>query len=170
MATTMPVSLYFQLPDGWVSGDPDQAGAPGSAFIAGHPGSAEGDFLANILIRGELRPDRASLAQIANEPITQTRQDDAFSGVHLVERREVGGSDSPGLVQVMKVVFGRDDGARRLIQTQAFMSMFDVDDLGKRAVVTIQLTATPSQFATVIPDFEIFLRSIRPAASEGASH
>lgn len=170
MATVMPVSLHFQLPDGWVAGDPDEAGAPGAAFIAGHLGSVEGTFPANIVIQGELRPDAASLEKIANEPIKQTQQDDAFTAAQVVERREIRASRTPGLVQIMKVVIDRGGTAQPLIQTQVFLSMRELDDPTKRAVVTIQLTATPSQFSTVIDDFEAFLRTVRTAEPEEVSN
>lgn len=163
MASVLPVSLYFQLPDGWVAGDPDEAGAPGAAFIAGHPASVERNFPANIVIQGELRPDAAPLGTIANESITQTRQDEGFTFVQVLERREVGGPGTPGVIQVVKVIVDREGTAQRLIQTQVFLSMSEVDDPGKRAVVTIQLTATPGQFPAVVGDFEAFLRTVRPA-------
>ena len=38
MVSELPVRIEFSLPEGWQATPPDEAGAPGVAFVALHPG------------------------------------------------------------------------------------------------------------------------------------
>lgn len=161
MATILPVRLFFRPPAGWVTKPPDEAGVPGAAFVAGYPASKENGVIANITLSGELRPDSSSLTEIAKSEISQARK--GFLAVQVVERREIGDPDAPGVVQAAKVLVDRDGTALRLIMIGVYMAIWEPGDLRKRVVVMVALTATPSQLTRVIGDFEGFLRSIRPA-------
>lgn len=160
MATTLPVRIEFRLPDGWRAAPPDEVGAPGAAFVALHPASSD-NFMANIAISGELRPDTATLAEIADESIGRLRR--AAADVRVADRTEVGTPEAPGLTQVVHLSADVSGTMRELIQSQVYLSMLDVDDPRRRAVIELVLTATPTQLGTVIGDFQDFVRTIRPA-------
>lgn len=164
MATTLPVRIEFQLPEGWKAAPPDEVGAPGAAFVALHPASSD-NFMANIAISGELRPDAASLAEIADESVARMRN--TVSTVRVADRREVGTAEAPGLTQVLNLSAEIEGVQRDLVQSQVFLAMLDVDDPQKRAVVELVLTATPKQLPSVVTDFQSFVRTVRPSAGTG---
>jgi hypothetical protein len=169
MATVLPVRLQLRLPPGWVQADPDEAGEPWSAFVAGHPDSMEGNFAAKITIAGEYRPDSASLGAIALASAS-IRGGGNVSAVQVVERREVGTANSssgnrdtsPSLVQTMRLVATIKGTEMRLIQTQVLLAIRDRVVPRKRVVVMFALTTTPRQYTIVIRHFEAFLRTVRP--------
>lgn len=160
MATTLPVPIEFRLPDGWKAAPPDEVGAPGAAFVALHPASRD-NFMANITIAGKLRPDEAPLTEIADESVDRLRQ--ATTAVQVTNRAEVGSPAAPGLAQVLNMTADINGIERSLIQSQVYLSMLDVDDPRKRAVIELALTATPDQLRSVLDDFRDFVRTVRPA-------
>ncbi|MDV6014728.1 hypothetical protein [Haloechinothrix sp. LS1_15] len=159
MSTTLPVPMEFTLPEGWQSVPPDEAGSPGVALVAMHPASSEG-FTANITVAGELRPDEASMATIADEAIVRLRQG---ASVELQDRTEVGDEDAPGLTQLVRLATTVNDQQLDLVQSHVFLGILDSEDPRKRAVIQLTLTATPGQFDTVVGDFQQFVRTARPA-------
>lgn len=163
MATTLPVRIEFRLPDGWKAAPPDEVGAPGAAFVALHPASRD-NFMANITISGEVRPDTATLAEIGDESVARMRQ--SMSAVRLADRREVGSPEAPGLTQVLNLTANIEGAERELIQSQVYIVMRDVDDPSKRAVIETALTTTPNQFQTVLGDYQEFIRTVRPAQDD----
>lgn len=159
MPTTLPVPIEFELPEGWRAAPPDEVGAPGAAFVALHP-QPDAGFTANITIDGEYRPDAAALPEIAHESVERLRQ--AGTSVEVTGRREVGSADAPGLTQTLSVAAVVGGVPRDLIQSQVYLSMLDVADPGKRAVIRLVLTATASQHPDVLDDFQDFVRTVRP--------
>ncbi|MEU1040328.1 hypothetical protein ACFYP4_24205 [Streptomyces sp. NPDC005551] len=165
MPTNLPVPIKFELPDGWRAEPPDEAGAPGAAFVASfrHP---DAGFTANITIDGEYRPDMAPLSAIADESVQRLRQGTA--SVQVVERREVGTADAPGLTQTLALSVVADRTCRDLVQSQVYLSMLDADDHRRRSVIRLVLTSTASQHTTVLEDFRDFVRTVRPDTASSA--
>jgi hypothetical protein len=159
MPTTLPVPIQFKLPDGWRADPPDAVGAPGAAFVARHP-QPDAGFSANITIDGEYRPDVAALSEIAHESVERLRQ--ATTSVEVTGHREFGSEDAPGFTQTLAVSAIVNGVARDLVQSQVYLSMLDVADPRKRAVIRLVLTATASQFPSVLGDFQDFVRTVRP--------
>ncbi|MFD4696002.1 hypothetical protein [Streptomyces niveus] len=164
MASTLPVPIEFRLPEGWLPADPGRGDVQGVAFAAVHPHPDDG-FTANITVGGEYRPDAATLAEIADESAARLR--DVAESVEVSNRREVGPGDAPAPTQrlTFSAVAG---GARRdLVQSQVYLSMPDVEDPHKRAVIRLALTATAAQHREVLPDFQDFVRTVRPDTGAG---
>jgi hypothetical protein len=159
MATTLPVPIEFELPDGWHAAPPDEVGAPGAAFVALRPGADDG-FTANIAVDGEFRTDDAPLGALADASVAQLRA--AGVEVEVVERSEKGSAQAPGLLQELAVRAAVAGVPRDLVQTQVYVGMLDTADPGRRVVIRLVLTATRAQQAAVIGDFEAFVRSVRP--------
>jgi hypothetical protein len=159
MPTPLPVPIRFELPEGWRTASPDAVGAPGAAFVALHPHPDAG-FTANITIDGEYRPDTATLSEIAHESVERLRQ--AATSVGVIDRREIGSAEAPGLTQSLAVSTVAGGVPRDLVQAQVYLSMLDAADPRKRAVVRLVLTATASQHPFVIGDFQDFVRTVRP--------
>ena len=143
MATTLPIPIEFELPDGWFAAPPDDVGADGAAFVALHPASERAGFTANITISGELRMDMATLSDIADESIN--RLGETAGQVALANRTEVGTADAPGLTQIVTLRPIINGAQRNLAQCQVYLSMVDEEDDRKRAIVQLALTATPDQ-------------------------
>lgn len=166
MAATLPVRINFRLPDGWQPAPPDQVGAPGAAFVAVHPGSRD-NFTANITISGELRPDAASLAQIADESVERLQR--TALTVRVADRTQIGSPEAPGLTQVLRLSADVNGRLRELVQAQVYLSMRDIDDPRRRAVVQLVLTSTTGQFDSVVGDFQQFVRTVRPLGPDDAT-
>ncbi|MDQ8705385.1 hypothetical protein RCO28_23225 [Streptomyces sp. LHD-70] len=159
MATTLPVPIEFGLPESWHAAPPDEVGAPGAAFIALYP-QPDAGFTANITIDGEYRPDAATLPEIAHESVERLRQADAT--VNVTSSREIGSADAPGLTQTLAVAAVVGGVSRDLVQSQVYLSLLDVADPGKRAVIRLVLTSTAAQHHEVLDDFQDFVRTVRP--------
>jgi len=160
MASTLPVPIEFELPDGWVAAPPDEVGAPGAAFVALHPDPQPTGFTANITIGGEFRPDQASLEDIADESIERLAS--ATAGATLDTRNEFGDADAPGLTQLVRIRERIGGVERALAQCQVYLSMSDVDDERKRVVLQLSLTAAEDRLSEVVGDFQRFVASVRP--------
>jgi hypothetical protein len=157
MVTELPVRIEFSLPDGWQAAPPDEVGAPGVAFVALHRGSANG-FTANLTIAGEFRDPDLPMATIADESVQLLEK--VAGAVRVRARTAVGSDDAPGITQVLDLEMS---AGRRLVQCQVYVSMHDVADPRRRAVVELVLTCTPAQLDTVLPDFQEFVGTVRPA-------
>ncbi|GAB3281968.1 hypothetical protein [Parasphingorhabdus pacifica] len=160
MATSMPVPVEFRLPAGWQPAPPEEVGAPGAAFVALHPATNRPGFTTNITVDGEQRSDDASLATIADESVNNLHQ--VSRTVSLSQRSEFGSVEAPGLTQVLKVSAPSGENTLDLVQCQVYLSMPDVDDPGRRAVVRLVLTATADVFDSVVAGFQEFVASVRP--------
>lgn len=162
MVTQLPVRIEFSLPEGWTAAPPDEVGAPGVAFVALHPDSANG-FTANLTIAGQFREPDLTMDAIADESVH--RLEDTGGSVRVRQREAVGSAESPGIAQILDVDMGGEPvGA--LVQCQVYVSMHDVDDPAKRVVLELVLTCTPAQLGDVFEDFQRFVRTVRPAGRE----
>ncbi|MEV2217922.1 hypothetical protein AB0H86_41945 [Streptomyces sp. NPDC050997] len=159
MPTTLPVPIQFELPEGWRAEPPDEAGAPGAAFVARYL-QPDAGFTANITIDGEYRPDATALSEIAHESVGRLRQ--AATSVEVTGHHEIGSADAPGFTQTLAVSAVVSGVHRDLVQSQVYLSMLDVADPHKRAVIRLVLTATASQCPYVLGDFQDFVRTVRP--------
>ncbi|MFF1304086.1 hypothetical protein [Streptomyces sp. NPDC058307] len=159
MATTLPVPIKFELPDGWRAAPPDKVGAPGAAFVALYL-QPDADFTANITIDGEYRPDSAVLPDIADGSVERLRETGA--SVVLTDRREMGSAEAPGLLQKLAVSTSLGGTPRDVVQTQVYLSLLDIADPHNRAVIRLVLTSTAAQHPVVLGDFEDFVRTVRP--------
>ncbi|MFF7641042.1 hypothetical protein [Streptomyces canus] len=159
MATTLPVPIEFELPDGWRAAPPDEVGAPGAAFVALYR-QPDAGFTANITIDGEYRPDSAVLPEMADGSVERLRETGA--SVVLTDRREMGSADAPGLLQKLAVSTTVGGTHRDLVQTQVYLSLLDIADPHNRVVVRLVLTSTAAQHSVVLGAFEDFVRSVRP--------
>jgi len=159
MATTLPVPIEFELPDGWRPAPPDEVGAPGAAFIALHPQPDDG-FTANITIDGEYRPDSVALPEMADGSVARLRETGA--SVTLTDRREMGSPEAPGLLQKLAVSTTAGGTLRDVVQTQVYLSLLDIKDPHNRVVIRLVLTSTAAQHPLVLGDFEDFVRTVRP--------
>ncbi|WP_320777248.1 hypothetical protein [Streptomyces sp. CRN 30] len=161
MPTTLPVPIRFELPDGWRAAPPDAVGAPGAAFVARHP-QPDAGFTANITIDGEYRSDDATLLEIAQGSVERLSQ--AVTSVEVTGSREFGSTAAPGYTQTLAISAVVGGVQRDLTQSQVYLSMLDVADTRKRAVVRLILAATALQHASVLRDFQDFIHTVRPGA------
>lgn len=161
---SLPVPIEFRLPSGWKAISPDEAGTPGSAFVAVHPATDEPRFTTNITIDGERRPDVTELTAVADESIERLHQ--VSASVSLSQRTMFGPEDSPGLTQVLRVTTSGANGRLELVQCQVYLLMSDVIRSTDRAVIRLALTATEQNFNSVVADFQEFVGSVRPENSE----
>lgn len=159
MATTIPVPIEFALPAGWQAAPPDEVGAPEAAFVALHAASSKG-FTANITLSGEIRTDDADLTGVADEAVRKL--DGVAKGVELGRRKELGSEANPGLTQVVRMTVDLKGVAQEVLQMQVFLSMQDVNEPDRHAVIQAVLTATPEQFEQLIGDFQQFLGTLQP--------
>lgn len=159
MATTIPVPIEFSLPEGWVSAPPDEVGTPDAAFVALRPPASSG-FTPNITISGEVRSHDASLTQVAGEALDKLQR--SFRNVQLGRRKEVGSANNPGLTQAVRMTISLNGRPQDVVQLQVFLSMQDVRDPQRSAVLHIVLSATPDRFDDVIGEFQQFISTIRP--------
>lgn len=163
MASSIPVPVEFQLPDGWKQAPPDEVGAPGAAFVALRPPAEQG-FTPNITISGGHRADDATLDTIADESLQRLAH--ACDDAALIERTPVGSVQAPGLTQLVRLHPGTEQTPRELVQSQVYLALLDVDDPHRRVVLEVVLTATPDQLAGVVEDFQDFVGTVRPKNSE----
>lgn len=161
MVTQLPVRIEFSLPDGWQAAPPDEVGAPGVAFVALHQASANG-FTANLTIAGQIREPDLTMEAIADESVR--RLSDTAGSVHVRKRTAVGSAEAPGITQVLDLELGAEHPLQ-LVQCQVYVSLQDVDDPAKRAVLELVLTCTPAQLDVVFEDFQQFVRTVRPAGA-----
>ncbi|MER7566092.1 hypothetical protein ABTZ93_24450 [Streptomyces sp. NPDC097941] len=159
MATTLPVPIEFELPDGWRAAPPDKVDAPGAAFVALYA-QPDADFTANITIDGDYRPDSATLPEIADGSVERLRETGA--SVVLTDRREMGSAEAPGLLQKLAVATRVGGTPREVVQTQVYLSLLDRADPHNRVVIRLVLTSTALQHPVVLGDFEDFVRTVRP--------
>ncbi|WP_327687302.1 hypothetical protein [Streptomyces sp. NBC_00467] len=164
MPTSLPVPIEFRLPEGWLPARPVGAD-PGVAFAAVHPAPDAG-FAANITIEGGFPPESRTLPDLATESVD--RLGEAAESVTVTDRREFGSGDAPALAQ--RLAFSALAGGvhRDLIESQVYLSLVDIDNPCRRAVIRLAVTATAGQHDGVVGDFQEFLRSVRPGTGKAA--
>jgi hypothetical protein len=163
MPATLPVPIDFQLPnESWRPVDPEVFGVRNAAFLALRQSPA-GDFEPTISIGGDMRPDPATLVEIADESVELLRQE--ARDVELVKRREVGTPDAPGVTQLLGATIDAEGRTWDLQQVQALLAWPDVDDPTNRCVIVVTLTAAYGQAERLLPEFEEMLGSVRPHRS-----
>lgn len=163
MVTTLPAPITFSLPEGWRSAPPDEAGAPGAAFLAVHPKPDNG-FTANITISGNLHTVDVALESIADEAF-ETLRAGAAGRAKLGNRDRVGTPENPVLTQAVQLNLDLQGQPRELVQYQVFLGIRDKADPGRRLVLHLTLTSTMDQFPEVIDDFQKFLSTVGPEES-----
>ncbi|MEU7301875.1 hypothetical protein [Streptomyces sp. NPDC007206] len=159
MPTTLPIPVQFDVPEGWRFAPPDEVGAPDAAFVAIHLPSDSG-FTANITVDGDYRPDSATLPEIADESVA--RMSETVTSVLVVDRRETGSTDAPGLAQTLAFSVVAGGKKSDLLQSQVYLSVLDVHNPHRRVVVRMMLTSTASQHPDLLDDFRDLVRSVRP--------
>ncbi|MGW7465328.1 hypothetical protein ACWGJT_11580 [Streptomyces xantholiticus] len=164
MPTSLPVPIEFRLPEGWLPARPE-GGDPGVAFAAVHP-EPDAGFAANITIEGGFPPEARTLAELAAESVE--RLGEAAESVAVTDRREFGSTDAPGLTQRLAFSAVAGDLHRDLVQSQVYLSLVDIEEPRRRAVIRLALTATAAQYDGVVGDFQEFLRSVRPDTGKAA--
>ncbi|MFI5684793.1 hypothetical protein [Streptomyces sp. NPDC051636] len=159
MPTTLPVPIEFRLPEGWSPARPEGTGDPGVAFAAVHP-QPDAGFAANITIDGGFPLDGVTPADLADASVRRLHE--VAEAVVVTDRREVGSADAPALTQ--RVTFSAlvGEARRDLVQSQVYLSLVDVQDPHRRAMIRLALTATAAQHDAVLEDFQDFIRTVRP--------
>ncbi|GHB36457.1 hypothetical protein GCM10010347_02140 [Streptomyces cirratus] len=165
MPTTLPVPIEFSLPEGWRAAPPDEVGAPEVAFIALYPQPDDG-FTSNITLDGGFLRDETTMEELADASVQQLLG--AAESVTVATRHEIGSAQSPGLTQRLTLTAVVAGVRRDLVQSQVYMALTDVTDPHRRALVRSILTATAAQHDDVLPDFQEFLRTVRPDTGTGA--
>jgi len=160
MATQLPVRIEFSLPEGWTAAPPDEVGAPGAAFVALHPPAHDG-FTTNITISGDYRDDAVELETVAEESVARLMK--SVGGVRVLTSAAVGAEDSPGFTQTVEIKSTIEGQPHDLVQCQAYLSMHDVDEPAKRAIIDLVLTTTADRFEEFVKDFQYFVRSVKPS-------
>ncbi|MFH8990859.1 hypothetical protein [Streptomyces sp. NPDC017940] len=158
----MPVPLELRLPEGWHAASPERTGVPDAAFVALHAYPDDG-FTANVTVDSTFRPDTATLAEIGDESVGNLGE--VAEALDVVSRHEIGSAAAPGLTQTLTLTTTVGGVRRRLTQSQVYLSLLDVHDPARRAVVRLVLTATATQHDDVLEDFRDIVASVRPENS-----
>jgi hypothetical protein len=156
MATQLPVRIGFGLPEGWTSAPPDEVGAPGAAFVALHPPAHNG-FTTNITISGDYRDDDVELETVAEESVARLTK--SVGGVRVLTSTPV---DS-GFTQTLEITSTIEGRSHNLVQCQAYLSMHDIEEPAKRAIIDLVLTTTADRFDEFVKDFQYVVRSVKPS-------
>ncbi|MFI2372797.1 hypothetical protein [Streptomyces sp. NPDC018833] len=164
MPTSLPVPIEFRLPEGWLPARPE-GGDPGVAFAAVHP-EPDAGFAAVITVEGGFPPEARTPAELAAASVECLGE--AAEWVAVTDRREFGSTDAPGLTQRLAISAVADDVHRDLVQSQVYLSLVDIEEPRRRAVIRLALTATAVQYDGVVGDLQEFLRSVRPDTGKAA--
>ncbi|HEV7973961.1 hypothetical protein [Amycolatopsis sp.] len=156
MATQLPVRIEFSLPEGWTAAPPDEVGAPGAAFVALHPPAHDG-FTTNITISGDYRDDDVELETVAGESVARLKK--SVGEVRVLTSTAV----DAGFTQTLEIKSTIEGQPHDLVQCQAYLSMHDVDEPAKRAIIDLVLTTTADRFDEFVKDFQNFVRSVKPS-------
>ncbi|MFF4474010.1 hypothetical protein ACFYZ3_31215 [Streptomyces sp. NPDC001599] len=162
MPKILPIPVSFRLPDGW---QPAAHGSEvgGDVAFAAVRSPSEAEFVSNITIDGEVPPDTATLDSLADESVWRMRE--VAESVVVTNRRKVLSEGAPALVQVLSFSAIVGGVRRELVQSQMLLAMVDVQDPRRRVVIRTVLTTSADQYASVVPEYQLFLRSIRADAS-----
>jgi hypothetical protein len=158
MPTPLPIPIEFRLPEGWLPARPETAEAEEVAFAAVHP-KPDAGFAATITIAGEVLPGTSKLADIADESVERLRE--VAEPVSMDHRQEVGPADAPALTQRLAFSATVNGTHLNLVQTQAYMSLADIENPTNRVVIRLVLTATAAQHDDVMGEFQDFIRTVQ---------
>lgn len=165
MTTKLPLPIEFSLPDGWNGVPPDEAGAPGVAFVAVHAGAGH-DFTPNITIDGEIPADGTTLEEVADRSVELMRS--FASSVALVERIEGGEDEVRTLRQQISFTVTVEGKRHALLQTQIYLFLADDRDHAHHGVVRLALTAAVAEHDDLLEDFFEVVRSVTPSEPSGS--
>jgi hypothetical protein len=152
---TLP--LDFVIPDGWTAVDPGESGA---VFVAVHDAPA-GEFVPNITVSVQQRPDEASIDDIAAEAVERLARTTA--GLDVLSRRDVGVPAAPGVTQLLRLRTGE---GTELIQTQVHLTVPGATP-EQRLVLELACTAAPTTARALSPGFQRFVGSVHVRQHEG---
>ncbi len=170
MPGTLPVPLTCELPQGWKSAPPEEVGAPQAALVGLHLASRGQGFMPNITVTGRTRTGGTSLHTIAEESVQRLKE--TVGPVRVAKRTEVGTSEAPGLIDAPGIVQNLYIDATvngqpmELAQSQFILVVENERQPSERAEIEIALTARSSQLQEVLPDYQDFLRTVRPATPD----
>ncbi|MFS4094561.1 hypothetical protein [Streptomyces sp. AF1A] len=165
MPTTLPTPIEFRLPEGWLPARSEGVDSADVAFAAVHP-QPDAGFAANITIDGEAVAGAQTLTDLAGESAERLRK--VADSVIVAHRREVGTAEAPALTQRLTFSAVVDGVRRDLVQSQVYLSLPDLEDVHKHAVIRLALTASAAQHDAVLGDFQDFVRAVRPDTRAGA--
>ncbi|MBX7551142.1 hypothetical protein K1Y78_24635 [Streptomyces sp. tea 10] len=150
MPTTLPTPIEFRLPEGWLPAPSEGVDAADVAFAV-HP-QPDARFAANITIDGEALPGAQTLTDLADESAERLRK--VAESVIVAHHREVGTAEAPALTQRLTFSAVVDGVRRDLVQSQVCLSLPDIEDVHKHAVIRLALTASAAQHDAVLGDFD----------------
>lgn len=158
--TTLPVPIEFELPGPeWEPVPPESLGVTNASFLAVRRG-VDGEYTPTISISGDLRPDDATLDEIAEESLQLLRVQ--AEDVELVKRSDIGSAEAPAVTQLISATVSLEGRRLALRQAQVLVSFLDTKEPSKRAVVVFSCTTTDTQFDTVGREFQAMVASVRP--------
>ena len=153
----MTLPLDFVIPDGWTAVDPGDSGA---VFVAVHDASP-GEFVPNITVSVQQRPDEASIDAIADEAVERLSL--TLAGLEVLSRRDVGAPAAPGVMQLLRLRTGEGE---ELIQTQVHLTV-PGSVPADRLVLELACTAAPATARRLSPGFQRFVGSVHVRQHEG---
>ncbi|MCY0931882.1 hypothetical protein OTB20_38065 [Streptomyces sp. H27-H1] len=159
MPAPLPVPIEFRLPDGWLPARPDGLDTREVAFAAVHPHPDDG-YAASITIAGQHLTPEQNLAELADSAVQQLH--DLADPVEVVSRIETGSPQAPVLIQRIHLTATAGTARRELVLSQVYLNLQDVTDHRRHAMIRLTLTATAAQHDTVLPEFQQFVRTVRP--------
>ncbi len=164
---TLPVPLEFELPGpDWEPVAPDSLGVENAAFLAVRR-NLGAVYSPTLTISGALRPDPATLVDIADEAVALLRAQ--ARDVEVLKRDEIPSDHAPAVTQLSSAVADVDGLELRMRHGQAIFGYVDVDDPTKRVVVIHTITCTEAQFPLVREEFQAYLRTVRVLPPEPPS-
>lgn len=166
MPTTFPIPISFRLPDdAWQAVQPESLGVTNAAFLAVRREHVGSGYAPTITLSGDVLDDGASLEQVADAAVEVLGSQ--AEDVRLVKRATYGSQTTPGLLQQLDCQIPTEDGPRDIRQLQALIELTDVDDPSRRAVAKVVLSTTRGQHDVYLPEFQQFLRTLRPGPQAG---
>ncbi|WP_206797288.1 hypothetical protein [Amycolatopsis sp. MtRt-6] len=153
----MTLPLDFVIPDGWTAVDP---GGSGAVFVAVHD-AAPGEFVPNITVSVQQRPDDTTLDAIADEAVERLSR--TLAGIELLSRRDVGDPAAPAVTQLLRLRTGE---GTELIQTQVHLTVPGATPV-ERLVLELVCTAAPATARRLAPGFQRFVASVHVRQHEG---
>ena len=166
MPTTFPIPISFRLPDdAWQAVQPESLGVTNAAFLAVRREHVGAGYAPTITLSGDVLPEGGTLEQVADAAVEVLGAQ--AEDVRLVKRARYGSESAPGLLQQLDCQIPTEDGPRDIRQLQALLELTDVDDPSRRAVAKVVLSTTRGQHDTYLPEFQQFLRTLRPGAQAG---
>ncbi|WP_410568874.1 hypothetical protein [Amycolatopsis sp. cmx-4-61] len=153
----MTLPLDFVIPDGWTAVDPGDSGA---VFVAVHA-AAPGEFVPNITVSVQQRPDDASIDAIAAEAVERLSR--TLAGLEVLSRRDVGDAAAPAVMQLLRLRTGE---GTELVQTQVHLTVPGAVP-ADRLVLELACTAAPATARRLSPGFQRFVASVHVRQHEG---